>query len=99
MIAQQGDSIDQTSVRGHRRRATERRLGQHGQCAVEGYAIALLPSKTGLPAKRDSEINSAKARNTANNIQTLTNLTSSLEKFHRNAVNVGISPDVQGMTT
>jgi hypothetical protein len=38
---------------------------------MEGYAIALLHSKTGLPAKLDSEINSAKARNTANNIQTL----------------------------
>jgi hypothetical protein len=65
---------------------------------VEGYAIALLSNETGSPAKLDSDIDSAKARNTANNIRTLRNLTSSLAKFHRNAVNVGISPDVQGMT-
>jgi hypothetical protein len=88
IITKQRDSIDQTSVRGHRRRATERRLVSTSNALWKDMPLPCCPETL------DSEINSARARNTPNNMQTLGTLTSSLAKFHRNAVNVGISRDV-----
>jgi hypothetical protein len=45
MIAKQGDSIEQTSVRGHRRRAIERRLVSTGNAPWKDMRLPCCPTR------------------------------------------------------